>query len=62
MLEAEFQSPRSGKFVSNPFVMNLLAINRRTMFQSPRSGKFVSNATYGIDDNKIKAKVLVSIP
>ena len=42
--EAEFQSPRSGKFVSdnNGVNMSVLSI-LSTVFQSPRSGKFVSD-------------------
>ena len=40
-----FQSPRSGKFVSDNFIEETLeAINGREVFQSPRSGKFVSDA------------------
>ena len=39
-----FQSPRSGKFVSDfPYLAKKCALN--LMFQSPRSGKFVSNIT-----------------
>ena len=40
-----FQSPRSGKFVSdngNAIGNTAIAVTR---FQSPRSGKFVSNLT-----------------
>ena len=40
-LENMFQSPRSGKFVSNP--RGNFSNFMREMFQSPRSGKFVSN-------------------
>ena len=38
-----FQSPRSGKFVSDKVRM-VAAINNKIMFQSPRSGKFVSDS------------------
>ena len=38
----EFQSPRSGKFVSNT-ANNITELARENPFQSPRSGKFVSN-------------------
>ena len=38
----KFQSPRSGKFVSNGIASNNLVI-KIGEFQSPRSGKFVSN-------------------
>ena len=41
----EFQSPRSGKFVSDSTLWTS-AMGTIMMFQSPRSGKFVS------DDNK----------
>ena len=37
-----FQSPRSGKFVSNP-VLVVDGTYRLSSFQSPRSGKFVSD-------------------
>ena len=37
-----FQSPRSGKFVSNVPKRSRESVERR--FQSPRSGKFVSNS------------------
>ena len=37
-----FQSPRSGKFVSNS--SKEIAELFTTLFQSPRSGKFVSNS------------------
>ena len=38
-----FQSPRSGKFVSNRVEVKEMKGGTATMFQSPRSGKFVSN-------------------
>ena len=38
-----FQSPRSGKFVSNLNRNNVEYAPHEEMFQSPRSGKFVSN-------------------
>ena len=37
-----FQSPRSGKFVSNT-ANNITELARENPFQSPRSGKFVSD-------------------
>ena len=38
----KFQSPRSGKFVSN--LMSFFnTLPERAVFQSPRSGKFVSD-------------------
>ena|GEM_PF-3435792 len=43
-LEKVFQSPRSGKFVSDPATSNC-ATHQTVMFQSPRSGKFVSDTT-----------------
>ena len=42
-LENMFQSPRSGKFVSNIF-LEVEGANLAGEFQSPRSGKFVSNS------------------
>ena len=41
MLIALFQSPRSGKFESNQYLLN--AFSLQMVFQSPRSGKFESN-------------------
>ena len=41
-LDIEFQSPRSGKFVSNQ-AQKGLTLNYFVTFQSPRSGKFVSD-------------------
>ena len=41
--EAEFQSPRSGKFVSDSPEKEC-HVKADGWFQSPRSGKFVSNA------------------
>ena len=38
-----FQSPRSGKFVSNPMANKPEPKIKQLVFQSPRSGKFVSN-------------------
>ena len=41
MISQEFQSPRSGNFVSN---LNISDVSYYDMaFQSPRSGKFVSD-------------------
>ena len=41
----KFQSPRSGKFVSNNKLRNKELLSQPNVkFQSPRSGKFVSNA------------------
>ena len=39
----EFQSPRSGKFVSNINKVKECNMYFKEMFQSPRSGKFVSD-------------------
>ena len=39
----QFQSPRSGKFVSDTVLKNGVAGFRSKTFQSPRSGKFVSD-------------------
>ena len=39
-----FQSPRSGKFVSNFVWAQEYPEARKEMFQSPRSGKFVSDS------------------
>ena len=41
----EFQSPRSGKFVSDTPILNSLGVFIMAKFQSPRSGKFVSDYT-----------------
>ena len=41
-LSVLFQSPRSGKFVSDYKESKMVTIGQE--FQSPRSGKFVSNA------------------
>ena len=38
-----FQSPRSGKFESNAFLLKAKRATEITRFQSPRSGKFESN-------------------
>ena len=38
-----FQSPRSGKFVSNDLRTDEIIQEMVVRFQSPRSGKFVSN-------------------
>ena len=38
-----FQSPRSGKFVSNIAEVANQYLRKGSKFQSPRSGKFVSN-------------------
>ena len=57
-LENMFQSPRSGKFVSNP--RGNFSNFMREMFQSPRSGKFVSNSESG--EAPIELAELVSIP
>ena len=38
-----FQSPRSGKFVSNSLSVPKIMTTVTVVFQSPRSGKFVSN-------------------
>ena len=40
----KFQSPRSGKFVSNSKGQSPYVCNAADKFQSPRSGKFVSNS------------------
>ena len=40
---ALFQSPRSGKFVSDS-MLNYFGTEKVVPFQSPRSGKFVSDA------------------
>ena len=53
-----FQSPRSGKFVSNITMSNF--IEETLEFQSPRSGKFVSNIAE--DKNPLVEQYLVSIP
>ena len=42
-MDCRFQSPRSGKFVSNQKEWDSIEIDTDVMFQSPRSGKFVSN-------------------
>ena len=39
-----FQSPRSGKFVSNMIEIVPPDVSKLRLFQSPRSGKFVSNS------------------
>ena len=49
-----FQSPRSGKFVSDVIVLLLLVENILTTFQSPRSGKFVSDFFKGEHMNFIE--------
>ena len=38
-----FQSPKSGKFVSNTSTITYNNLGNTITFQSPRSGKFVSN-------------------
>ena len=38
-----FQSPRSGKFVSNGRMTIITSEPKPVLFQSPRSGKFVSD-------------------
>ena len=54
-----FQSPRSGKFVSNgPCQIEIKCV--ATAFQSPRSGKFVSNRT--CNNNSQFNNPSVSIP
>ena len=51
-----FQSPRSGKFVSDVMVVHQF-LDLSLMFQSPRSGKFVSDENnklaYVIDGKKV---------
>ena len=42
VLNLMFQSPRSGKFVSDVMVVHQF-LDLSLMFQSPRSGKFVSD-------------------
>ena len=54
-----FQSPRSGKFVSNLNRNNVEYAPHEEMFQSPRSGKFVSDM---IPKSTQKERVKVSIP
>ena len=54
-----FQSPRSGKFVSDPD--QILRLNAYSSFdflefQSPRSGKFVSDMMFSINKNKVQTK------
>ena len=44
-----FQSPRSGKFVSNLYFFKGVKNDRCKLFQSPRSGKFVSNNYFGTE-------------
>ena len=39
----KFQSPRSGKFVSDLIISAWFLSMKNTGFQSPRSGKFVSD-------------------
>ena len=59
-LQFAFQSPRSGKFVSDKTFQDFVATVAGS-FQSPRSGKFVSDFTTG----KIPARsdsLIVSIP
>ena len=41
----EFQSPRSGKFVSDEYQMAVAILEMNGEFQSPRSGKFVSDTS-----------------
>ena len=45
-LIVKFQSPRSGKFVSDMRMMLIISAWFLSMFQSPRSGKFVSDEVY----------------
>ena len=53
-IKSKFQSPRSGKFVSDQ-KLNRLNIHSLIAFQSPRSGKFVSNKEISlIDAAKLK--------
>ena len=44
ILHKKFQSPRSGKFVSDQQRLEFLMWKGNEVFQSPRSGKFVSNS------------------
>ena len=53
-----FQSPRSGKFVSDEKFMRKRSTKK--MFQSPRSGKFVSDK--GASVRHLNGKTSVSIP
>ena len=58
-LEEMFQSPRSGKFVSD--ALQYLTIKKITrLFQSPRSGKFVSDLAYPVFTTTLAS--VVSIP
>ena len=41
-MKKAFQSPRSGKFVSD-FILQKIVETQPVPFQSPRSGKFVSD-------------------
>ena len=58
IVKLSFQSPRSGKFVSNKYTNNNGA-QVEEVFQSPRSGKFVSNND---DDDNVRTEASVSIP
>ena len=55
-----FQSPRSGKFVSDETLEAIAQKEVKELFQSPRSGKFVSDIIFFLKDKKMSKNV--SIP
>ena len=55
-----FQSPRSGKFVSDLCVDAFIQSSMEKEFQSPKSGKFVSD--YIRKDKTFDVEAIVSIP
>ena len=58
----KFQSPRSGKFVSDDNKEFFIIEKPKMRFQSPRSGKFVSHDSYYKLLDWAKRKFDVSIP
>ena len=58
-MKFKFQSPRSGKFVSNA-KSSSADVFPAFAFQSPRSGKFVSDVI--VDINILLKRLKVSIP
>ena len=60
--QIEFQSPRSGKFVSDMSTLTEDIVKRIVAkFQSPRSGKFVSNTATRLCSTAM-GRFIVSIP
>ena len=51
----KFQSPRSGKFVSDMAVIGSICYKAINAFQSPRSGKFVSDVNLIMNDELLDA-------